>query len=118
MRLLISMLYCLTGLFGCHPDTGTTMIARSTINGVDVLFSKTVADHDVARFQCLASRSGRCHYLVYQPRCADAPAGGACPRQELDRFDLGVGQTRVLRGLGEDFRQCAAAELSGLGRGC
>lgn len=109
MRLLASMLYCLMSLFGCHQDTGTTSITRSTVDGRDLLFSKVESHAGSAVFHCLASRSGRCHYLVYEARCAGAPAGPACPRQELERFDLAVGQVRELHGLARDFHQCASA---------
>ncbi len=111
MRLIASLLYCLLALAGCHERSGTTTIVRATNDGVDAFFSKTVAGRGTASFHCLASRSGRCHYLVYDARCADAAR--ACPRRELDRFDLAVGQVRELKGLDEGFRQCASADAIG-----
>jgi hypothetical protein len=109
MRLLTSMLYCLMSLFGCHQNTGTTSITRTTVDGRDLLFSKVESHAGDAVFHCLASASGRCHYLVYVATCAGANAK-ACPRSELDRFELAVGQVRELEGLAQDFRQCASAE--------
>ncbi|GHH57621.1 MAG: hypothetical protein ABN502_05430 [Gammaproteobacteria bacterium] len=110
MRLLASMLYCLMGLFGCHQESGTTSITRSTVDGRDLLFSKVESHAGNAVFHCLASSSGHCHYLVYEAACsATATAAADCPRRELDRFELAVGQVRELRGLAEDFRQCASA---------
>lgn len=108
MRLLASMLYCLMSLFGCHRDTGTTSITRATVDGRDLLFSKVESHAGDAVFHCLASASGRCHYLVYEAACSGAAASG-CPRRELDRFELTVGQVRELHGLAVDFRQCASA---------
>lgn len=109
MRLLASMLYCLMALFGCHQDTGTTSITRATRDGHDLLFSKVQSHAGDAVFHCLASRSGQCHYRVYTTACGDGASRAGCPQRELDRFTLAVGQVRELRGLAEDFRQCASA---------
>lgn len=118
MQLLTSLLYCLLALVGCHERAGTTIITRATEGGADTFFSKTVASPDTARFHCLASSSGRCHYLVYEPQCDGAAATTACARHELERFDLAVGQERELQGLAVGFRQCAGAAGDDLRPGC
>ncbi|MEE7560358.1 hypothetical protein HH299_12100, partial [Xanthomonas sp. Kuri4-2] len=107
MRLLASLLYCLLALAGCHENTGTTSITRASVDGADVLFSKTATHDGVARFHCLLSQSRQCHYLVFAERCQAHPgspaATAACTRQVLERFALAVGQTRELRGLPPRF---------------
>ncbi|MGQ5254645.1 hypothetical protein ACULMC_07410 [Xanthomonas arboricola pv. corylina] len=111
MRLIASLVYCLLALAGCHDRNGTTSITRATSNGQDVIFSKTLATATDLNVHCLASSSGRCHYLVCEEHCA-APAAGnatgtpACARRTLDSFALTPGQVRELRGIPRQARTC------------
>lgn len=110
MRFFTSLVYCLMALAGCYEKTGTTSITRASVDGVNVIFSKTFAADGVATFHCLVSGSGQCHYLVYAERCSDSAAATPCTRQTLDRFTLMAGQIRELRGLPQQFRECVSAQ--------
>ncbi|AKU51110.1 hypothetical protein QSH46_018760 [Xanthomonas arboricola pv. juglandis] len=111
MRLIASLVYCLLALAGCHDRNGTTSITRATNNGQDVIFSKTLATATDLNVHCLASSSGRCHYLVYEEHCAAPSAGNttgtpACARRTLDSFALTPGQVRELRGIPRQAHTC------------
>lgn len=98
------LLVCIAALAvaGCGKSTETS-ITRSTANGVDTLYSKRSVVDGVARFECLASRSGQCHYLVLAPACRpDAP----CATPPLRSFALAVGQTRQFKDLPAGFSHC------------
>ncbi|NIJ92906.1 hypothetical protein FHT12_001564 [Xanthomonas campestris] len=121
MRLIASLVYCLLALAGCHDRNGTTSITRATSNGQDVLFSKTLVTATDLNVHCLASSSGRCHYLVYEDHCAASAAGQAagtpaCARRTLDSFALAPGQVRELHGIPRQARTCV--DTSAPGAGC
>lgn len=121
MRIITSLMSCLLALAGCDEKPSVTTIHHSSANGVDTLFSKTTVKEGVARFDCYASESGQCHYVVYTERCPDAAPGenpAACGRTTLDDFDLAVGGTHEIRGLPGDFRQCVGQKLPVPGSGC
>jgi hypothetical protein len=112
MRLLTALLSCLLSLFGCDTRPSTTSITRVVDHGADALFSKTTLVDGVATFECFASRSGGCHYRIYEERCdgsgSAATARAACRRETLDAFALAVGKRRQVEGLPAGFRHCVA----------
>ncbi|WDS36076.1 hypothetical protein [Pseudoxanthomonas sp.] len=121
MRLLTSMLYCLLALFGCDGNSSTTTVTRTQVDGQDTLFSRTTQDHDAATFQCVRSISGRCHYQVFQERCAaqaTAADEAKCARTPMDSFSLAVGDRHLLKGLAGQVRECVQAEAPGAGTRC
>ena len=120
MKLLTGLLSCLLALFGCDTRPSVTSITRASENGVDVLFSKTTLAEGAATFECFASRSGGCHYRIYEERCEGAAGAaneaGACTRKTLDAFALTVGKRRQVEGLPTAFRLCVGEDdASGCG---
>lgn len=111
MKLLTGLLSCLLALFGCDARPSVTSITRASENGVDVLFSKTTLTEGAATFECFASRSGDCHYRVYEEVC-DAGAD-ACRQRTLDAFALAPGKRHRLEGLPADVRHCVTANADG-----
>ena len=113
MRIITSLMSCLMALAGCNEKPSVTTIHHSASGGVDTLFSKTTVTDGVAKFECFASESGQCHFVVYRERCP-APAPGtnpaACQRTTLDDFALGIGKTHEIRGIPQDFRQCVSKD--------
>lgn len=77
-------------LAGCQKSTETA-ITRTTANGVDTLYSKRTVVDGVARFECMASRSGQCHYLLLDPACRP---DAACAKAPIRSFALAVGTTQ------------------------
>ena len=113
MRIITSLMSCLMALAGCNEKPSVTTIHHSSVDGVDTLFSKTTVRGGVARFECFASESGQCHYLVYSERCpARAPGSNpaACQRTTLDDFALKIGKAHEIRGIPQDFHQCVSRQ--------
>lgn len=108
MRNLFAAVYFLLALFGCESG-GTTMITHSISNGVDLLHAKTRIKAGVARFECLASVSGECHYTLLPDKCAatDAP----CMEKPIDRFVMKAGESREVVGLPR-FSACVSQDVS------
>lgn len=117
MRIVTALISCLMALSGCDPKPGTTSITRSSENGTQTLFSKTTQRDGVATFECFASASGDCRYLVYADDCTvdgAAPASQTdCRRQTLDSFVLAVGTRHEVRGLPAGFGHCVAQARKG-----
>lgn len=106
MRLFLLACVAALSLGGCEKSS-TTSITRTQANGVDTLYSKGTVVEGQARFQCIASRSGQCHYVVLDPACnTDA----ACARPPLRRFAVAVGKTEAMRDLPKGFRQCVSQD--------
>ena len=104
-RLLIPCVAVLA-LAGCEKSCNTS-ITRTQANGVDTLYSKSTVVEGEARFQCIASSSGHCHYLVLDPACS---TDAACSTPPLRRFAVAVGKTEAMRDLPDGFRQCVSQD--------
>ncbi len=97
----------------CSGGHGTTVVLREDIDGAARFHSRTESQPGSARFECLASASGECHYAVFGGACgplAMAIVGDviACDADAAPtaRFDLAVGERRDIDGLPLDFRHC------------
>ncbi len=114
MRIVTFLLSCLMSLAGCNEKPTRTTIHHHRADGADVIFSKTTSRDGVARFDCFASHSGQCHYLVHADTCSDTAPGehAACTRTVLDAFTVQAGSTHEVRGLPDDFRECVAPEAA------
>lgn len=108
MRNLFAAIYFLLALFGCESG-GTTVITRSVSNGVDLIHASTRIKAGIARFECLASVSGECHYTLLPDKCAatDAP----CMEKPIDRFTMKAGESREVVGLPR-FSACVSQDGS------
>lgn len=107
----IALLYFVLSLFGCDVG-GSTYVTRDRIDGVDALYSRATTHAGVARFECLRSASGQCHYTLFRRGCAAAPAGKRrerCLSEPAERFAIARGDNREIAGL-QDFRLCVSAE--------
>jgi hypothetical protein len=107
MRNLSAALYFLLALFGCESG-GTTTITRSVSNGVDLIHASTRVKAGVARFECLASASGECHYTLLPPQCA---SNAPCSENPIDRFSMKAGESREVVGL-PGFTACISQDGS------
>jgi len=115
---LIALCYFVLSLFGCNVGD-SSFVHRTNVDGRDVLYSKAHVQAGVARFECLDSTSGKCHYAVYPRECAPAPAGAesACPAGSVRRFAIDRGDSRQIAGL-RDFRLCVSANGGASGPDC
>ena len=92
---------------------GTTYSNRIANDGHDVLSSRARVRDGVARFECKASDSGRCHYTLYPQRCA----GTGCNAPPLRSFDVASGEAKQIAGL-SGFRLCVDGTDTAPGPDC
>lgn len=104
MRRILLVGVAVLAIAGCEKSSNTS-ITRTNANGVDTLYSKSTVVEGVARFECIASSSGQCHYLVLAPGCS---TDTACATPPLRRFAVAAGKTEQVSGLPKDFRQCVS----------
>lgn len=81
MRKLIAVLCYSLLLAGCDVG-GKTIVHREKDDGGDIIHSKVKIDERSARFACIASRSGQCHYSLFRKVCPQAP-GAVVPANAL-----------------------------------
>lgn len=112
MSKFIALLQFLLALSGCSAG-GTTYTSR--IDGDQVhLTSKAHVQDGVARFNCVESSSGSCHYTLYPDACAGK---ADCKLAPLQRFTVAHGESRQIAGL-VDFRPCVATTDAAMGADC
>jgi len=114
MRNLIAAIYFLLAMFG-YNNAGTITVTRSIVDGVDVIHSKTRVMAGIARFECISSASGECHYTLFPRKCASADRD--CAKKPIDRFTLPKGARREVVGL-PTFDACVAQDDLTLQREC
>ena len=112
MSKFIALLQFLLALSGCSVG-GTTFTNR--IDGDQVrLTSKAHVQDGVARFNCVESSSGSCHYTLYPDACAGK---ADCQLAPLQRFSVVRGESHQIAGL-VDFRPCVATNGAAMGADC
>ncbi|NLA68226.1 MAG: lytic polysaccharide monooxygenase [Gammaproteobacteria bacterium] len=115
----IALVYFILSLFGF--DAGGMILVHRIEDGSAAVHSRTRVEAGVARFECLQSASGECHYTVY-PRSrasradgAEATGCGAAPAGR--KFSVAAGDSRQITGL-VDFGLCVSAAGGARGTGC
>lgn len=93
MHELLALLTFALSLFGVQ--LGGTSYSNHMRDGATVLHSEAWADAGRARFECVESSSGRCHYRLLPPECTAT----ACQRDPLREFDVAEGDTLAVVGL-------------------
>ncbi len=107
MSKLTALLQFLLALAGFHLG-GTHFIDRIRVDGIDTLYSKAQVEDGVARFTCVGSASGVCHYTLFDTDCPPAPHAGAnghCTPRPLKHFAVASGDSEQITGL-PDFHLC------------
>ena len=112
MSKFIALLHFLLALSGCSVG-GTTHTNRIDSNR-EQLLSKAHVQDGVARFNCVESSSGSCHYTLYPDACAGK---ADCQLAPLQRFSVVRGESRQIAGL-VDFRPCVATTGAAMGADC
>lgn len=104
-----TLLQLVLALFGV--DIGNRTLVHHIDTGAVQLHSRTRVGAGTARFECLQSASGECHYVVYRRDCDMAPA--AVPRRcgggSREWFTIASGDTRQVEGL-SGFRLCVGPD--------
>ncbi len=117
----MALIYFVLSLFGCDIG-GSSYVTRTTVDGTDTLYSQTTTQAGVARFECLRSASGACHYTVFARDCAPAsgatsPLSAHCASTPIERFTVARGDSRQVSGL-TGFDLCVSAEDASTGNAC
>lgn len=113
MNKLIALCYFVLSLYGCDVG-GNTLVYRTQANGADMVYSKVVTQAGVARFECVRSASGMCHYNLFPRDCAPAAGAGTTPGKDclstpIESFAIANGDRRLIPGL-QPFRVCVSAQ--------
>ncbi|HEY0662274.1 MAG TPA: hypothetical protein VGD21_13250 [Lysobacter sp.] len=118
MRFLIASVYFLLSLFGCDAG-GTTLVTRASVDGTDTLYSETRIQGVTARFECIRSASGQCHYTLFSRECASGPTQDAseCAPPATKQFALAAGDRRELVEL-SPFDLCVSHKAEALAADC
>ncbi|WP_457318455.1 hypothetical protein [Stenotrophomonas sp. P5_B8] len=106
MRHVLILCTAVLAIAGCAQSNNTS-VTRVRANGVDVLYSKSTVVDGVAQFECIASSSGQCHYLVLAPGCK---TDAACTQAPLRRLSVAVGKTERVPDLPKGFSLCVSGQ--------
>jgi len=118
MRNLIALFPAFLALAGCNGLGGSTHVTHATADGRELIHSEVWVGPRVARFQCLASGSGRCHYVLYRDQCEPGQADGECTPRMVDRFAVASGHSRELLGMPAGFAMCVSERANPQLPGC
>jgi len=112
---LIALFYFVLSLVGVDVG-GSSFEHRATAHGADVLLSRAHVQAGVARFECVQSASGECHYMVL-PKACESAAAADCSPQPIARFTLAQGESHQVSGL-QRFRLCVGPDADPSGEEC
>ena len=114
---LICLVLSLTGVEGYGSQSHAT---RASVNGVDVLYSRTRIVADIADVTCVRSANGHCHYrlLACPVPVAQGTRASACDPDSVQYFVLASGASRNVAGLPAHFMLCVGAGGGGTGAEC
>jgi hypothetical protein len=121
MNPLLAILYFVLSLVGLDAGT-STFVDRSSRDGATTLESHAQVTSGIARFECVRSASGQCHYTVFPRGCATARRPLAwpatrCPGNAVERFAVASGASREVAGL-TGFHLCVSSRDEPLGPEC
>ena len=105
MRNVLALLYYLLAVVGCTGGQVTDI--RSEADGRDIVHGRIELRAGVAKFACLASATGECHFALFDPACV-APSAH-CDKPP-ERFAVAQGASREIVGLPAGFRPCVSAQ--------
>jgi len=112
MSKFIALLQFLLALSGC--SVGGTSFTNRIDSDHTRLTSKAHVQDGVARFNCVESSSGSCHYTLYPDACAGK---ADCQLAPLQRFTVARGESHQIAGLVE-FRPCVATTGAAMAADC
>ena len=120
MHYLIALIWLVLSLAGVEGYGSQSHATRASVNGVDVLYSRTRIVADIADITCVRSTSGRCHYRLLACPTPGVHATGTpvCGRRDARRFVLASGASRDVAGLPARFVLCVGADGDDVGAEC
>ncbi len=115
MHYLIAGIYFLFALLGWDGWGAHTIATQAFEHGTEVLYSETSITPVLARFSCVGSATGRCHYRLFSEHCHQPvrPASvPVCDRTPLREIVLSIGKSAELLGLPAGFSFCVTQQGS------
>jgi hypothetical protein len=104
MRMLIILALGGLLLAGCNSGPGKTTITISRTvddNGIDA--TRATFREGVAHLDCIHSKSGQCHFVLYTDDCT---TGQACAPHVLDSITLAAGESKELSDVPKGVKLC------------
>ncbi len=114
MHYLIAAIYFLFALLGWDGWGAQTIATHAFDRGTEVLYSEASITPVLARFVCIDSASGRCHYRLFRAECAHpAPnaSRSACMPDAAREFVLSRGDSTRLAGMPDAFDFCVSQDV-------
>jgi hypothetical protein len=100
---LYAIMYFLLAFTGCSHDE-RSFVTRSTVNGVDQIYSKVRVHAGTGTFECLNSITGSCHFTLF------ACAVGQCDNAPTRQLAVAAGAELDVRNLPGQFQLCASVD--------
>lgn len=114
MHYLIAAIYFLFALLGWDGLGARTIATHAFDHGTEVLYSEASITPVFARFSCVESATGHCHYRLFSARC-DQPvrsvSAPACNRVRLRDLVVASGKSAELAGLPAGFSFCVNQQV-------
>lgn len=122
MHYLLALIWFVLALVGLDGYGSHSHVTRATVDGVDVLYSRTRVIADIADFTCVRSASGLCHYRLLARDCmaprSRATTASACKPIPARQFALATGASREITGLPARFTLCVGQHGDAAGAEC
>lgn len=100
---LYAIMYFLLAFAGCSQDE-RSYVTRSTVNGVDQIYSKVRVHAGTGTFECLDSITGSCHFTLF------ACAASQCENAPTKQLEVVAGAELDVRNLPGQFQLCASVD--------
>jgi hypothetical protein len=121
MHYLIAAIYFLLALLGWDGFGVRTIATHAFEHGTEVLYSEASITPVLARFVCVDSVSGGCHYRLLAAECSHptpTASRSSCVLQAAREFVLARGDSVQLRGMPDDFNFCVSPHAWPLNTPC
>jgi hypothetical protein len=116
MHYLMALICFVLALLGIDGHGSHTIVTHSTVDGIDVLYSRARVVADVVDVTCVRSASGQCHYRLLPRDCMSpqpqATTASTCRPDPAQRFTLAAGARRELAGLTGGLALCVGQDGS------
>jgi hypothetical protein len=121
MHYLIAAIYLMFALAGFDGWGARTIATHVSDHGTEVLYSEASISPILARFSCIDSVSGLCHFRILPGLClrsAGASSLPGCSTEAVREFVVARGDSRQMTDMKDDFDFCVSADSLPAGAPC